>query len=212
MGSRETKGQLELQALRFFAKHDFERSSLNDIAKALGVTKGAIYHYFKSKDDLFKAAVMHLFDLMEGWFLESLRGNSSFRDFMQNLFRMEETLNQMGEETGLMEALSEYRNVLYLLLASLKKFPELHERVDDIYNSFRDNLADAMEEAAERGEIRDDVDVEAIAYEITAFYEGALLLGALNDRKDYVVLGPRVCEAIWARIAPVDLIEAEASS
>ena len=212
MGSRETKGQLELEALKFFAKHDFERSSLNDIAEALGVTKGAIYHYFKGKDDLFRASVMHLFNLMEEWFLDSFRQTRSFRSFMQNLFRMEETLNQMGEETGLMEALSEYRNVLYLLLASLKKFPELQERVDEIYNTFRGNLVDTMDAAATQGEIRDDVDIEAIAYEITAFYEGALLLGALNDRKDYVVLGPRVCEAIWARIAPVGLTEAEASS
>ena len=69
-----------------------------------------------------------------------------------------------------------------------------------------------MDAATTQGEIRDDVDIEAIAYEITAFYEGALLLGALNDRKDYVVLGPRVCEAIWARIAPVGLTETEASS
>ncbi len=207
MGSRETKEQLELKALQFFAKHDFERSSLNDIAEALGVTKGAIYHYFKGKDDLFKASVVHLFDIMEEWFVASLRRHRSFREFMENLFWMEETLSRMAEEIGLLEALSEYRNVLYLLLASLKKFPELHERVDEIYTAFRENLVDAMEAAAAQGEIRGDVDIEAVAYEITAFYEGALLLGALNDRKEYAVLGPRVCNAIWARIAAVDRAE-----
>ncbi len=49
MQPNDTKEKLEIQALQFFARHDYERSSLNDIAEAMGVTKGAIYHYFKGK-------------------------------------------------------------------------------------------------------------------------------------------------------------------
>ena len=58
-----------------------------------------------------------------------------------------------------------------------------------------------MAGAIRQGEIRKDTDIEAIAYEITAFYEGALLLGAFTDKKDYVLLGPRVCDSIWKRMA-----------
>ena len=202
MGSRETKTRLELQALLFFATNDFERASLNDIAEALGVTKGAIYHYFKGKDDLFKAAVAHLLNLIEDWFLNAIPTDRPFAVFMQGLFRIEETLVLAGEEMGLGSAFSEYRNVFYLLLTSLKKFPDLNERVDRIYTNFRNALIEFMKGAAARGEIRPDVDMEAVAYEITAFYEGALLLGAVTDRKDYAVLGPRVCDAILEWITP----------
>lgn len=39
-------------ATRLFAERGFERTSVQDIVEAAGVTKGALYHYYGSKDDL----------------------------------------------------------------------------------------------------------------------------------------------------------------
>ncbi len=39
-------------ALELFAEKGFERTSVQDLVGAAGVTKGAMYHYFSSKDDL----------------------------------------------------------------------------------------------------------------------------------------------------------------
>src|SRR3954447_24369340 len=39
-------------ATRLFAKKGFESTSVQEIVDAAGVTKGAMYHYFSSKDDL----------------------------------------------------------------------------------------------------------------------------------------------------------------
>lgn len=39
-------------ALRLFAEQGFENTSVQEIVDAVGVTKGALYHYFASKDDL----------------------------------------------------------------------------------------------------------------------------------------------------------------
>jgi AcrR family transcriptional regulator len=39
-------------ATRLFARHGFEGTSVQDIVDAAGVTKGAMYHYYGSKDDL----------------------------------------------------------------------------------------------------------------------------------------------------------------
>ncbi len=40
-----------------FAEHAFEEISMRDIAQAAGVSKPLLYHYFKSKTELFRAAV-----------------------------------------------------------------------------------------------------------------------------------------------------------
>jgi len=197
----DTKEKLELKALHFFAQHDYERSSLNDIAEALGVTKGAIYHYFKNKDDLFHASVLRLLDVLEGWFVHSMSSDIPLKIVLDNLFNMEETLDEMAESTGLGAIVVNYTNTLYLLLTTLKKFPDIKDRLEDIYSGFRNALGEMMKSAILRGEIREDIDIEALAFEITAFYEGALLLGAFSNTQDYVVLGPRVCETIWKRIA-----------
>ncbi|WP_419993666.1 TetR/AcrR family transcriptional regulator [Streptomyces boninensis] len=39
-------------ATRLFAEQGFDRTSVQEIVEAAGVTKGALYHYFGSKDDL----------------------------------------------------------------------------------------------------------------------------------------------------------------
>ncbi|MET0235590.1 MAG: TetR/AcrR family transcriptional regulator [Kibdelosporangium sp.] len=44
--------RLLAEATRLFAKQGFDRTSVQEIVEAAGVTKGAMYHYFGSKDDL----------------------------------------------------------------------------------------------------------------------------------------------------------------
>ncbi|AXK37384.1 TetR/AcrR family transcriptional regulator [Streptomyces armeniacus] len=39
-------------ATRLFAERGYDRTSVQEIVEASGVTKGALYHYFGSKDDL----------------------------------------------------------------------------------------------------------------------------------------------------------------
>ena len=46
------KERLLSVATRLFARHGFESTSVQDIVDAAGVTKGAMYHYYGSKDDL----------------------------------------------------------------------------------------------------------------------------------------------------------------
>ncbi|WP_067173123.1 TetR/AcrR family transcriptional regulator [Microtetraspora niveoalba] len=44
--------RLLAEATRLFAERGFESTSVQEIVTAAGVTKGAMYHYFASKDDL----------------------------------------------------------------------------------------------------------------------------------------------------------------
>jgi AcrR family transcriptional regulator len=53
----ERRRQLLEAGAALFAEHSYEEISMRDIAKAAGVSKPLLYHYFPSKIDLFKAAV-----------------------------------------------------------------------------------------------------------------------------------------------------------
>jgi AcrR family transcriptional regulator len=50
-----TTGQLLDAARRLFAADGYNATSLDDVVAAAGVTKGALYHHFRSKRDLFRA-------------------------------------------------------------------------------------------------------------------------------------------------------------
>lgn len=42
------------EAMHVFTQKGYDRTSMEDIAKALGMTKGFLYHYIGSKDDILK--------------------------------------------------------------------------------------------------------------------------------------------------------------
>jgi len=51
----EAKNRILEAANRVFAEKGYHEATMDDIAKRLGVSKGAIYLYFSSKEDLFEA-------------------------------------------------------------------------------------------------------------------------------------------------------------
>ncbi|MFN3945746.1 MAG: TetR/AcrR family transcriptional regulator [Allosphingosinicella sp.] len=44
-------------AMRLFARNGFHRTTMRDIFEEAGLSAGAVYNYFKSKEDIFEAAV-----------------------------------------------------------------------------------------------------------------------------------------------------------
>jgi TetR/AcrR family acrAB operon transcriptional repressor len=55
--AQETRNDILDAAEQLFSERGVSRTSLEDIAKAAGVTRGAIYWHFKDKSDLFAAMV-----------------------------------------------------------------------------------------------------------------------------------------------------------
>jgi TetR/AcrR family transcriptional regulator len=68
-GSRNaelTKGKLIRVAAQEFAKHGFGGARTEIIANRAGVNKGLIYHYFRTKENLYKAVLEHVYATIRG--------------------------------------------------------------------------------------------------------------------------------------------------
>jgi AcrR family transcriptional regulator len=58
--SEETRSQIIKSAIKLFSNHGYTAASVDIICKDAGVSKGAFYHHFESKQALFLA-------LLDGW-------------------------------------------------------------------------------------------------------------------------------------------------
>lgn len=67
------KHQISTAALHLFATKGFTGTSMTDIIEASGLSAGAIYGHYKSKDDLIRFAVSDLLDLRMESVYEGLR-------------------------------------------------------------------------------------------------------------------------------------------
>lgn len=57
--AEQTRAALVSAAAEAFAKHGFTATSITQIAAAVRVTKGAVYHHFSDKQSLFEAVINH---------------------------------------------------------------------------------------------------------------------------------------------------------
>jgi AcrR family transcriptional regulator len=74
---RPVKERLLRVATRLFARHGFEGTSVQDIVDAAGVTKGAMYHYYGSKDDLLYEVYHQLLTLQMGHLTDIVKGSGT---------------------------------------------------------------------------------------------------------------------------------------
>ncbi|MBV6397521.1 MAG: hypothetical protein HFACDABA_03135 [Anaerolineales bacterium] len=58
--SEETKARILEAAVKQFSVHGFNKASVDSICEQAGISKGAFYHHFKTKQDVFLA-------LLDGW-------------------------------------------------------------------------------------------------------------------------------------------------
>ncbi len=71
-------------SLRLFANRGYESTTIAQIAKEAGISKGLIYNYFDSKEDLLKSLVFDL-NSMESTFWEDIQ-NEDPQKMLENIF------------------------------------------------------------------------------------------------------------------------------
>jgi len=80
--SEETRARILESSIKLFSNHGFNAASVDDICEDAGVSKGAFYHHFESKQALFLA-------LLDGWLqtidtaIEASRDKTAPETFMQ---------------------------------------------------------------------------------------------------------------------------------
>ena len=137
------KQQLVLrEAARLFNEKGFAQASLDEVAERLRITKPALYHYFRSKDEILFECYQHAFDAADAALVEARRQGHSGREKMEAFLR-----------TYLLGGLGSAWHMLPLrdqkLLA--KGF---RARLDARRRARRDTLRDIVREGVADGSIR----------------------------------------------------------
>lgn len=112
------RGQILDGAHRVFMKMGYDAASMNDVTREAGVSKGTIYVYFQSKEELFAA----LIERAKGLFAESIR------DLLAHQPDPEEGLRQFGLAFIRQIFQSEMIPAMRILLGLVDRMPTLCQR------------------------------------------------------------------------------------
>ena len=92
-----TKENIVIAALRLFLTRGYKSVSLVDVANEVNITKGGIYHYFSSKDELLQVALHYLFDRLEANYSALLDDRNTLREVLHALI-VEKTPEQYAKD------------------------------------------------------------------------------------------------------------------
>ena len=75
-------------AARLFQQQGYDATSMNDIAAALKLSKGGLYHHFQSKDEILFHIMSHAMDITEERVINRARGIPDPEERLRTLIRL----------------------------------------------------------------------------------------------------------------------------
>ncbi|MGH8905176.1 MAG: TetR family transcriptional regulator [Egibacteraceae bacterium] len=192
-----TREALLKAALPVFGQRGYAAATLDEIARCAGVTRGALYHHFAGKPELF------LLVLEEGWAEVMAPLNAHLEGDAPPLARVRRFL--VAYLTALEQDLS-LRMLLQMVMFPSEGFPELEQSLAvkrDAIEAWTASLASLFTEVRRRGQLRAGLSPRNAAVAVVSFAYGVtttwiLCPGLFSPAQEAEQLADAVLEGIAA--------------
>ena len=149
-------------AIECFSEYGFDRSRMDDIAQRADLSKGTLYLYFKSKEDLFYAICENNLKVIKEQLsrIFATRKENLLYDveqFYDNL----QNLEKKGDE-----------KVFFEIVAESARNPKLQKILYEQRTKIFDVVKEYLDLQVQKGFFRKNIDSEAIASGLVALYNG----------------------------------------
>jgi AcrR family transcriptional regulator len=84
INKEEFRKKVIITAGQIFSHYGFKKTTMDEIAKALKMGKSSIYYYFKSKEEIFEAVVLHEANILRNELTTTIKSAESPIEKMKN--------------------------------------------------------------------------------------------------------------------------------
>ena len=168
--AEQTRQDLLDAALTVFSQKGYTAARLEDVARTAGVTRGAIYHHFGSKADLYSALIDEANQVGNSAIDRAINEGGTFTQVVTRIlvysFALLEEDQRFSEVTALLLTTPDVE------VLSKRRSDEAQELVDSISGFFRLII--------EQGELRQDLDPQMAARAFLGYQYGLSSLWLFN--------------------------------
>jgi AcrR family transcriptional regulator len=162
-----------------FNQQGYFGASLSDIMAATGLEKGGIYNHFTNKDDLALQAFDYAIEQTEIAFSAALKGH---RHAIDRLLAMAHVLEGVPDNKPIPGGCP----VLNTAVIADDTHPALLAKAQQTMTRWQEIIERMITLGIERGEIRPEIDPNALAVYYLVMFEGAILLSRLHQDSSYM--------------------------
>ncbi len=173
MGKEDSKERILAAAIRDFAQKGFANTSMNDIVRASGLSKGGVYWHFESKDAIVEAVFDQFFSEQAAQTEAILAQDGRAADKLKRIARA------AGQQAEMWLAQFPSPMEFYALAVRDTSLSQTLRRYF-VENEIR--LAELIELGIADGQLR-PVDAGQTAIALTGLFEGLLLLWVIDPQQ-----------------------------
>jgi AcrR family transcriptional regulator len=161
-----TRERLLAAAVEVFVEQGYENARVQDIARAAGLTTGAIYANFRGKSDLLFEAI----GSAAGLEVDALIAQTEAREARGLLEQLGGELPRQHDRPAL----------LLDAIAAARRDPELASLLGARFTNRESHLSSLLERAAREGAVADDIDTDVYARFAMMLVAGAMVVRTLD--------------------------------
>ena len=151
-------------AFNLFAERGYAQTSMEDIVKVSGISKGGIYHYFTSKEEIFLEIAKMRMDKRH-------RADEEGLENISNKERLSKYMNWVltGYFEEQVQKLSRFAFQFWSMHA---KNELIGQKAKERYTIVYGKLSEILENGIRSGEFKEDLDIESMVYIIVSTLDG----------------------------------------
>ncbi len=172
-----TRQQLLEAAIRVFSEKGYTATRLSDIGEEAGVTRGAIYWHFGSKRELFAALFKERIDPFFNIIKKTLDEDLCPLDKIQKI------LTIFFEKFQCDRDFLAHQHLDFMEMKIRDEIPEIRAFMKEREDKFYKMLVDIIKVGIKRGEIRKNIDPDAVTSMLATLIAGYGFLFARSDRR-----------------------------
>ncbi|MFC1887233.1 TetR/AcrR family transcriptional regulator [Candidatus Cloacimonadota bacterium] len=199
MKKDKTKQKIINTSLKLFLLNGYDKTSMNDIVRESGITKGGIYYHFTNKDDLFLAVIKEISSFVDEWGQKIMIKAKSTKELVRYYFiSASEIMNAFMSLCPDEEVTSIH--YYQFMIDSLKRFSNVRDTMGESYSHLGNLITGQILLAQQKGEIRSDLNAENLAFHLNALMEGLINMTIVYPELDLVEKGNQMFNDFWKLI------------
>lgn len=149
----ETKQHILKISLILFLRYSYRDVTMNQIVQKTGLSKGAFYHYFESKDDLFKE-IVYMFFLIGAVDYNSFGRDSLKLFYHQYVDFLDHSMMEIDSMVNASDDYSSNHNFFVILFGAGRMFPEFLLKERELHEIDVEAWTVVISDAKKSGEIK----------------------------------------------------------
>jgi len=170
---KESKEHIIIVASRLFMQKSYKEVTMSEIVRETGLSKGAFYYHFKSKEELFSEVLTYFFLNVTELTYDKYT-SQSLNQFYHDIAKGINSLTGFYIEKfkGSMEVGELSINYFTLMFDAIKLFPELRKKIIDLIKNENRKWTEVIKAAREKGEIKSVMSDEQLAKIFVSISDG----------------------------------------